>query len=91
MMAIGAGVCFIAALALGYAQENTLPTTLLRAIVAMLVGLFLARWWGLILKRQLSATATERAESIEKSHMEEQQPQSKETGQAEAPETEETP
>lgn len=59
MMVIGAGLCFAAALALGYVQENTLPTTLLRAIVAMLAGLFLTRWWGLMLKRQLSAAALE--------------------------------
>ena len=61
MMVIGAGLCFAAALALGYVQENTLPTTLLRAIVAMLAGLFLTRWWGLMLKRQLSAAALDGA------------------------------
>ena len=53
MMIMGAGGCFIVAFALGYVQENTLPTTLLRAVIAMLIGLFLARWWGLILQRQL--------------------------------------
>ena len=51
------------ALALGYVQENTLPTTLLRAVIAMLIGLFLARWWGLILQRQLSAAAIEKMNS----------------------------
>ena len=61
MIVMGAGLCFAAALALGYVQENTLPTTLLRAIVAMLAGLFLTRWWGLMLKRQLSAAALEDA------------------------------
>ena len=42
MMAISAGVCFLGALGLGYIQENTLPTTLLRAVIAMIIGLFLA-------------------------------------------------
>ena len=51
------------ALALGYVQENTLPTTLLRAVIAMLIGLFFARWWGLILQRQLSAAAIEKMNS----------------------------
>ena len=63
MMIMGAGGCFIVALALGYVQENTLPTTLLRAVIAMLIGLFLARWWGLILQRQLSAAAIEKMNS----------------------------
>ena len=40
MMIMGAGGCFIVALALGYVQENTLPTTLLRAVIAMLIGSF---------------------------------------------------
>ena len=38
MMIMGAGGCFIVALALGYVQENTLPTTLLRAVIAMSVS-----------------------------------------------------
>ena len=50
----------------GYVQENTLPTTLLRAVIAMLIGLFLARWWGLILQRQLSAAAIEKNEFIKR-------------------------
>ena len=66
MMIMGAGGCFIVALALGYVQENTLPTTLLRAVIAMLIGLFLARWWGLILQRQLSAAAIEKNEFIKR-------------------------
>ena len=37
MMIMGAGGCFIVALALGYVQENTLPTTLLRAVIACLL------------------------------------------------------
>jgi len=41
-------------LAIGYAQDNPLPTTLLRATVAMLAGLLLARWWGLTVRKQLA-------------------------------------
>tara|TARA_Y100001934_G_C12260167_1_gene729603 strand:- start:100 stop:348 length:249 start_codon:yes stop_codon:yes gene_type:complete len=41
-------------LAVGYAQDNPLPTTLLRATVAMLAGLLLARWWGLTVRKQLA-------------------------------------
>tara|TARA_B100000676_G_C17487847_1_gene536712 strand:+ start:75 stop:353 length:279 start_codon:yes stop_codon:yes gene_type:complete len=59
MMVMSAGCCFVAALALGYVQDNTLPTTLLRAVIAMLVGLFLARWWGLSLRRQISSASIE--------------------------------
>jgi len=40
-------------LALGYAQQNPLPTTLLRAVIAMLIGLVLSRWWGLMVRKQL--------------------------------------
>lgn len=61
MMAISAGGCFLGALALGYLQGNTLPTTLLRAVIAMLIGLFLARWWGLLLRRQVSLVMIEEA------------------------------
>ena len=61
IMAISAGGCFLVALALGYLQENTLPTTLLRAVIAMLIGLFLARWWGLLLRRQVSLVMIEEA------------------------------
>ena len=85
MMIIGAGGCFIVALALGYVQENTLPTTLLRAVIAMLIGLFLARWWGLILQRQLSAAAIEKMNSSNG-----EQPQSEEADQSETPEAEGT-
>ena len=63
MMAICAGGCFLGALALGYMQENTLPTTLLRAVIAMIIGLFLARWWGLLLRRQVSIVMIEGANS----------------------------
>ena len=59
MMAISVGVCFLGALGLGYIQENTLPTTLLRAVIAMIIGLFLARWWGLLLRRQVSIAMIE--------------------------------
>ena len=61
MMSISAGGCFLGALSLGYLQENTLPTTLLRAVIAMLIGLFLARWWGLLLRRQVSIAMIEEA------------------------------
>tara|TARA_B100000941_G_C28269490_1_gene430748 strand:+ start:261 stop:530 length:270 start_codon:yes stop_codon:yes gene_type:complete len=83
MMIMGAGGCFIVALALGYVQENTLPTTLLRAVIAMLIGLFLARWWGLILQRQLSAAAIEKMNSSNS-----EQPPSEEADQSETPEAE---
>ena len=85
MMIMGAGGCFIVALALGYVQENTLPTTLLRAVIAMLIGLFLARWWGLILQRQLSAAAIEKMNSSNGEH-----PPSEEADQSETPEAEGT-
>ena len=85
MMIMGAGGCFIVALALGYVQENTLPTTLLRAVIAMLIGLFLARWWGLILQRQLSAAAIEKMNSSNG-----EQPSSEEADQSETPEAEGT-
>ena len=85
MMIMGAGGCFIVALALGYVQENTLPTTLLRAVIAMLIGLFLARWWGLILQRQLSAAAIEKMNSSNS-----EQPPSEEADQSETPEAEGT-
>ena len=61
MMSISAGGCFLGALSFGYLQENTLPTTLLRAVIAMLIGLFLARWWGLLLRRQVSIAMIEEA------------------------------
>ena len=41
-------------LALGYVQQNPLPTTLLRAVIAMLIGLVLSRWWGLMVRKQLA-------------------------------------
>ena len=85
MMIMGAGGCFIVALALGYVQENTLPTTLLRAVIAMLIGLFLARWWGLILQRQLSAAAIEKMNSSNS-----EQPPSEEADQSETSEAEGT-
>ena len=85
MMIMGAGGCFIVALALGYVQENTLPTTLLRAVIAMLIGLFLARWWGLILQRQLSAAAIEKMKSSNG-----EQPPSEEADQSETPKAEGT-
>ena len=44
----------MAVLALGYAQDNPLPTTLMRATIAMLAGLLLSRWWGLTVRKQLA-------------------------------------
>ena len=85
MMIMGAGGCFIVALSLGYVQENTLPTTLLRAVIAMLIGLFLARWWGLILQRQLSAAAIEKMNSANG-----EQTPSEEADQSETPKAEGT-
>ena len=41
-------------LAIGYAQDNPLPTTLMRATIAMLAGLLLTRWWGLTVRKQLA-------------------------------------
>ncbi len=54
MMSITSGGCFIAVLAIGYAQDNPLPTTLMRATIAMLAGLLLSRWWGLTVRKQLA-------------------------------------
>ena len=54
MMSITSGGCFIAVLAIGYAQDNPLPTTLMRATIAMLAGLLLTRWWGLTVRKQLA-------------------------------------
>ena len=54
MMSITSGGCFIAVVAMGYALDNPLPTTLMRATIAMLAGLLLARWWGLTVQRQLA-------------------------------------
>ena len=54
MMSMTSGGCFLTVLALGYAQENPLPTTLLRAVIAMLIGLVLSRWWGLMVRKQLA-------------------------------------
>ena len=53
MMSMTSGGCFLIVLALGYAQQNPLPTTLLRAVIAMLIGLVLSRWWGLMVRKQL--------------------------------------
>ena len=44
----------MAVLAIGYAQDNPLPTTLMRATIAMLAGLLLSRWWGLTVTKQLA-------------------------------------
>jgi len=41
-------------LGIGYALDNPLPTSLLRATIAMLAGLLLARWWGLTIRKQLA-------------------------------------
>ena len=46
MMSITSGGCFIAVLAIGYAQDNPLPTTLMRATIAMLAGLLLSDGGG---------------------------------------------
>ena len=54
LMSITSGGCFLAVLGIGYAQDNPLPTTLLRATIAMLAGLLLARWWGLTIRKQLA-------------------------------------
>ena len=54
MMSITSGGCFFAVVAMGYALDNPLPTTLMRATIAMLTGLLLARWWGLTVQRQLA-------------------------------------
>ena len=54
MMSITSGGCFIAVLAIGYAQDNPLPITLMRATIAMLAGLLLTRWWGLTVRKQLA-------------------------------------
>ena len=53
-MSITSGGCFLTVLALGYAQQNPLPTTLLRAVIAMLIGLVLTRWWGSMVRKQLA-------------------------------------
>ena len=53
-MAITSGGCFLTVLALGYVQQNPLSTSLLRAVIAMLTGLVLSRWWGLIVRKQLT-------------------------------------
>ena len=54
MMSMTSGGCFLMVLALGYAQQNPLPTPLLRAVIAMLIGLVLSRWWGLMVRKQLA-------------------------------------
>tara|TARA_B100000959_G_scaffold1813_1_gene1996 strand:- start:67 stop:354 length:288 start_codon:yes stop_codon:yes gene_type:complete len=54
MMSAISGTCFLTVLALGYAQENSLQVTLLRAVIAMLAGLLLSRWWGLTIRKQLA-------------------------------------
>ena len=54
MMSMTSGGCFLTVLALGYVQQNPLSTTLLRAVIAMLVGLVLSRWWGLMVRKQLA-------------------------------------
>ncbi len=54
LMSITSGGCFLVMLGIGYAQNNPLPTTLLRATIAMLAGLLLARWWGLTIRKQLA-------------------------------------
>ena len=53
-MSITSGCCFLSVLGIGYAQNNLLSTTLLRATIAMLAGLLLARWWGLMIRKQLA-------------------------------------
>ena len=54
MMSMTSGGCFLTVLALGYVQQNPLSTTLLRAVIAMLIGLVLSRWWGLMVRKQLA-------------------------------------
>ncbi len=53
-MSVISSTCFLTVLALGYAQENSLQVTLLRAVIAMLAGLLLSRWWGLTIRKQLA-------------------------------------
>ena len=53
-MSMTSGGCFLTVLALGYVQQNPLSTTLLRAVIAMLIGLVLSRWWGLMVRKQLA-------------------------------------
>ena len=53
-MSVISSTCFLTVLALGYAQENSLQVTLLRAVIAMLAGLLLSRWWGLTVRKQLA-------------------------------------
>jgi len=50
-----------------------------------LIGLFLARWWGLILQRQISAAAIEKMNSSNG-----EQTQSEEANQSETPKAEGT-
>ena len=54
MMSMTSGGCFLTVLALGYAQDNPLSTTLMRAVIAMLIGLILSRWWGLMVRKELA-------------------------------------
>ena len=54
MMSMISGGCFLTVLALGYAQHNPLSTTLMRAVIAMLIGLVLSRWWGLMVRKELA-------------------------------------
>ena len=54
MMSMTSGGCFLTVLALGYAQDNPLSTTLMRAVIAMLIGLVLSRWWGLMVRKELA-------------------------------------
>ena len=54
MMSMISGGCFLTVLALGYAQDNPLSTTLMRAVIAMLIGLVLSRWWGLMVRKELA-------------------------------------
>jgi len=54
MMSITSGGCFMAVLAIGYALDNPLPVTLMRATIAMVAGLLLSRWWGLTVRKQLA-------------------------------------
>jgi len=72
------GGCFLTVLALGYAQDNPLSTPLMRAVIAMLIGLVLSRWWGLMVRKELGFNLLHNLEQKETALSEE------ETGQDEA-------
>ena len=78
MMSMTSGGCFLTVLALGYAQDTPLSTTLMRAVIAMLIGLVLSRWWGLMVRKELAFNLLHNLKQKETALSEE------ETGQDEA-------